>query len=77
MDAKAKVSGVVIGANKGGLIMAVGHIRGFLPASQLGKVRCCNPPTCRQGTVGFLSTLVLGGQMDFKMQGDASSPHPP
>jgi small subunit ribosomal protein S1 len=37
MDANARVTGEVVGSNRGGLIVSVGHIRGFLPGSQLGK----------------------------------------
>lgn len=38
-EADAKVQGEIVASNRGGLIVAVQHIRGFLPASHLAQVR--------------------------------------
>ncbi len=38
-----KVEGEILGANRGGLIVSVGHIRGFMPGSHLASVRRVAP----------------------------------
>ena len=35
-----KVEALVVGANRGGLIVSVDHIRGFVPGSHLTQVAC-------------------------------------
>ena len=38
-DIKCEV--LVVGANRGGIIVSVDHIRGFIPGSHLTQVDCC------------------------------------
>lgn len=42
-----KVEVLVVGANRGGIIVSVDHIRGFVPGSHLTQVgRCSNMQCC-------------------------------
>lgn len=66
-----KVEAEVLGANRGGLIVSVGHIRGFMPGSHLSQVHSAGTSYSRQLSTSQRSVAARsqsGSAADAEMQ---------